>query len=48
MMVSLHNREHGTGAFNLGNNTVVCVVALSSAVVAAGHGCGRDGPKPLG
>jgi hypothetical protein len=42
------NREHGAGAFDLGDNAVVCVVGPSSAVVAAGHGCGRDGVKPLG
>ncbi len=47
-MAPLQNREHGAGAFNLGNNAVVCVVGPSSAVVAAGHVCGRDGLIPLG
>ena len=44
----LQNREHGAGAFDLGDDAVVCVDASSSAVVAAGHGCGRDGLKPSG
>jgi hypothetical protein len=39
----LQNWEHGAGAFDLGDDADVCVVASSSAVVAAGHGCGRDG-----
>ena len=42
------NWEHGANAFDLGDNADVCVVASSSAVVAAGHNCGRDGLKPLG
>ena len=45
-MALLQNREHGAGAFDLGNDAVVCVVDPSSTVVAAGHGCGRDGVKP--
>ena len=44
----LQNREHGAGAFDLGDNAVVCVVGPSSAVVAAGHGCGMDGVDPSG
>jgi hypothetical protein len=44
----LQNREHGAGAFDLGGDADVCVVTSSSAVIAAGHGCGRDGLKPLG
>ena len=44
----LQNREHGAGAFDLGDDAVVCVDASSSAVVAADHGCGRDGLKPSG
>ena len=44
----LQNWEHGAGAFDLGDDADVCVVASSSAVVAAGHGCGRDGLKPSG
>ncbi len=44
----LQNREHGADAFDLGDDAVVCVDASSSAVVAAGHGCGRDGLKPSG
>ncbi len=44
----LQNQEHGAGAFDLGDDAVVCVDASSSAVVAAGHGCGRDGLKPSG
>jgi hypothetical protein len=44
----LQNREHEADAFNMGNVAVVCVVDFSSAMVAAGHGCGRDGVKLLG
>jgi hypothetical protein len=44
----LQNWEHGAGAFNLGNDAVVCVVGPSSVVVVAGHDCGRDGLIPLG
>ena len=44
----LQNREHGADAFDLGDDAVVCVVDPSSAVVAAGHGCGRDGVIPSG
>jgi hypothetical protein len=44
----LQNREHGAGAFDLGDNAVVCVVGPSFAVVAAGHDCGRDGLIPFG
>ena len=47
-MAPLQNREHGADAFDLGDDAVVCVVGPSSAVVAAGHGCGRDGVKPSG
>ena len=47
-MAPLQNREHGADAFDLGGNVVVCVDASSSAVVAAGHGCGMDGLKPSG
>ena len=47
-MPPLQNREHGADAFDLGDNSVVCVDASSSSVVAAGHGCGRDGLKPSG
>ena len=45
-MAPLQNREHGIDAFNLGDDAVVCVIGPTSAVVAAGHGCGRDGVKP--
>ena len=48
MTAPLQNREHGADAFDLGDDAVVCVDASSSAVVAAGHGCGRDGVKPSG
>ena len=44
----LQNWEHGAGAFNLGDDTDVCVFASSSAVVVAGHSCRRDGLKPWG
>jgi hypothetical protein len=44
----LQNLEHEAYAFDLGDDADVCFVASSSAVVAAGHGCGRDGLKPLG
>ena len=47
-MPPLQNWEHGADDFNLGDDAVVCVDASSSAVVAAGHGCGRDGLKPSG
>jgi hypothetical protein len=47
-MAPLQNWEHGAGAFDLGDDAVVCVDASSSAVVADGHGCGRDGLKPSG
>ncbi len=40
--------EHGANACDLGNDAEVCVVASSSAVVGAGHGCGRDGLKSSG
>ncbi len=45
---NLQNLEHEADAFDLGNDAVVCVVAPSSAVVAAGHECGRDNVKPFG
>ncbi len=48
MTAPLQNWEHGAGAFDLGNDAVVCVNASSSMVVVAGHGCGRDGLKPSG
>ena len=44
----LQNREHRADAFNLGGDAVVCIVGPSSAVVAAGQGCGRDGVIPSG
>jgi hypothetical protein len=47
-MPPLSNREHGAGAFDLGDDTVNCVVAPSSVVVVAGQGCGRDGVIPSG
>jgi len=47
-MAPLQNREHVADAFDLGDDAVICVDASSSAVVAAGHGCRRDGLKPLG
>ncbi len=45
---NLQNLEHKADAFNLGDNTVVCVVVPSSTVVAAGHRCRRDNVKSLG
>ena len=45
--VPLQNRDHEANAFDLSNGAVVCVIGPSSEVVAAGHGCGRDGIKPL-
>jgi hypothetical protein len=46
--LQIQDWEHGADACNLGDDADVCVVASSSAVVAAGHGCGRDGLKPSG
>ena len=48
MMAPFQNQKHGANAFDLGNNAVICVVGPSSAVVAAGHGCGRDVIIPSG
>jgi hypothetical protein len=45
---NLQNLEHKANAFNLGDDAVICVVAPSSAVVVAGHGCRRDNVKPSG
>ncbi len=42
------DREHRDNAFDLGDNKDICIVAPSSAVVAADHMCGRDIVKPLG
>ncbi len=47
-MAPLQNWEHGASAFDLGDDAVICVVGPSSAVVAAGHGCGMDGIEPSG
>ena len=47
-MAPLQNWEHGASAFDLGDDAVICVIGPSSAVVAAGHGCGMDGVEPSG
>ena len=47
-MAPLQNREHGADAFDLGNGAVISVNVSSSAMVGAGHACGRDGLKPSG
>jgi hypothetical protein len=46
--LQIQNWEHGADACDLGEDADVCVDASSPAVVAAGHGCGRDGLKPSG
>ena len=48
MISGIQNREQGAGAFDLGDDAVFCVVGPSSAVAAAGCGCGMDGSEPSG
>ncbi len=48
MMTPLLNREHGTNAFDLGDDGDNCFVVPASFVVMADHDPGRDDGGPLG